>query len=216
MGILLAFTPLIAFILIDELVGPTEGLVAGAVASLALPIRDFARAIRTPRAFEIGTMLLFGGLALYATIEQPRWPENVARLFVYAGLLVIVLSSMAVGRPFTLQYVGDRVSGNVRGSSQFIRVNYLLTAAWALAFTVMVVVEILADPTLLNSRRRALDRVIYDGEIEVVTLAEVENLSDEELSDLFRPRHAYPSLRGQSAGAGGRNPRRARAGGADA
>ncbi|MBL6081845.1 hypothetical protein JMJ56_28065 [Belnapia sp. T18] len=51
---------------------------------------------------KIGTAILFGGLALYALLNQPTWSVIAVRLMVDAGLLLIVLASMAMRRPFTL------------------------------------------------------------------------------------------------------------------
>ena len=67
-------------------------------------IRDWAILHQTPKILEIGTFVLFGGLALYAVLGGPMWSIMGVRLRVDAGLLTLVLITMAVGRPFTLQY----------------------------------------------------------------------------------------------------------------
>ncbi len=56
----------------------------------------------------------------------------------------IVLVSPALRRPFTLQYAREQVPSDLWGSPEFVRTNYVITAAWAVAFAVMV----LADVTL--------------------------------------------------------------------
>ncbi|MEJ1978243.1 MAG: hypothetical protein WDN49_21100 [Acetobacteraceae bacterium] len=71
----------------------------------------------------------------------PVWSVIGVRLCVDAGLLLIVLASMALGRPFTLQYAREQVPPEVWSSPEFLRVNNVLTAAWALAFAVMVAAE---------------------------------------------------------------------------
>src|SRR4051812_16786866 len=100
MGILLAFAPFIVFALIDRLIGPMEGLVAAALVSAALLVRDRMTPGRTPKILEIGTMLLFGALALYAVLGGLTGSVIGVRLCVDAGLLLIVLVSMAARRPF--------------------------------------------------------------------------------------------------------------------
>ena len=72
------------------------------------------------------------------------------RLRVDAGLLLIVLASIIVRRPFTLQYARERVSRELWDSPEFVRTNYVITAAWADAFAVMVVADLvmLYVPTL--------------------------------------------------------------------
>ncbi len=142
MGILLAFAPFIAFALVDRLVGPTQGLFAGIIVSLALLVRDWITPGRTPKILEIGTTLLFGGLTLYAVVGEPTWSLIGVRLSVDTGLLLIVLVSMPVGRSFTLQYAREQVAPEFWSSPEFARTNYALTAAWALAFSVMVATEL--------------------------------------------------------------------------
>jgi len=143
MGILLAFAPFIAFAIIDRLIGPTEGLIAGALTSAALLIRDWASAGKTPKILEVGTFILFGGLALYALLVGLTWSIVGVRLRVDAGLLIIVLITMAVGRPFTLQYAREQVAPELWASPEFIRTNYVITAVWALAFAVLVIADLI-------------------------------------------------------------------------
>ena len=125
MNILLAFAPFIAFALIDRLVGSTEGLIAGALVAAALLARDWITPGRTPKLLEIGTVLLFGGLALYAVLGGPTWSVIGVRLCVDDGLLLIVLVSMAVGHPFTLQYAREQVAPEFWDSPEFLRTNYV-------------------------------------------------------------------------------------------
>jgi hypothetical protein len=142
MGILLAFAPFIAFALVDRFAGPTEGLIAGALVSAALLVRDQFTSGRAPKILEVGTMLLFGGLALYAVLWKPAWSVIGVRLCVDIGLLLIVLISMVIGRPFTLQYAHEQVAPELWKRPQFIRTNYVISGIWALAFAVMVIAEL--------------------------------------------------------------------------
>lgn len=142
MGTLLAFAPFIAFALVDRLVGATEGLIVGAIVSAALLLRDWVAPGRSPKILEIGTTILFGALALYVVFGGPSWSIVGVRLRVDLGLLLIVLISMALRRPFTLQYAREQVSAELWSSPQFMRTNYVITAAWALAFFVLVAADI--------------------------------------------------------------------------
>jgi hypothetical protein len=142
MGIVLAFAPFIVFAIIDRFVGPTTGLITGTATSAALLLREWITPGRTPKILEIGTLILFGGLALYALVGGPAWSVIGVRLRVDAGLLVIVLITMALGRPFTLQYAREKVERELWSSPEFIRTNYVITAAWASAFALMVIAEL--------------------------------------------------------------------------
>ncbi len=143
MGILLAFAPFIAFAVIDRLVGPTEGLIAGALVSAGLLIRDWMSAARSPKILELGTFVLFGVMALYALLGSPDWSLMGVRLRVDAGLLLIVLVSMIVRQPFTVQYARESVAKELWDSPEFMRTNYVITAVWALAFAVLVVADLI-------------------------------------------------------------------------
>ncbi len=145
MGILLAFAPFIVFALVDRTVGVTEGLVAGAVTSAALLARDWFVLVRSPKILEIGTVMLFGALAAYSLFGSPDWSIMGVRLCVDLGLLLIVLVSIALRQPFTLQYAREQVPADLWNTPEFLRTNYVITAVWALAFSILV----LADLVLL-------------------------------------------------------------------
>ena len=141
MGILLAFAPFLAFALVDRLVGSTAGLLAGVLVSATLLTRDTLMH-RTPKILEIGTLILFAGLAAYAVLVGQIGSVVGVRLCVDAGLLAIVLISMVIGRPFTLQYAREQIAPELWRSPQFLRTNYVITGAWALAFLIMVLAEL--------------------------------------------------------------------------
>jgi hypothetical protein len=143
MGILLAFAPFIVFAIVDRLTGSMEGLMAGAAVSIALLLRDWLTPGRTPKILEMGTTLLFAGLALYTFIATPTWSIMGVRLRVDAGLLLIVLVSLAIRHPFTLQYAREQVAPEIRVRPEFFRINFFITAVWALAFAAMVIADLI-------------------------------------------------------------------------
>lgn len=142
MGILLAFAPFIIFAVLDRIAPGTVALGAGALVSAALIIRDFLAPGRRPKILEIGTFVLFATLALHALLSDASQSVIAVRLCVDAGLLLIVLVSMLVRRPFTLQYAREQVAPAVWNQPAFIRANYVISAAWAAAFLVMVLAEL--------------------------------------------------------------------------
>ncbi len=141
MGMLLAFAPFLAFALIDRMIGPVEGLIVGAVVACVALARDVFLLRKSPKVLEIGTVLLFGGLSLYAAIGGNVSAVYGVRLVVDIGLLAIVLVSMAIRKPFTLQYAREQVAREHWQSKTFIRVNYVITAVWALAFFAIVIAD---------------------------------------------------------------------------
>ncbi len=91
---------------------------------------------------ELGTTILFVGLALYAAVGDPAWSIFGVRLRVDAGLLLIVLITIAIRRPFTLQYAREQVPPEHWRAPGFIRSNYIITTVWALAFVVLVASDV--------------------------------------------------------------------------
>jgi hypothetical protein len=132
MGILLAFAPFLAFAIVDRLMGSVDGLVAGAVISAALLVRDWLRPNAAPKILEIGTFILFAALALYAALGAPEWSIMDVRLRVDGGLLLIVLVTMLIGKPFTLQYAREQVDRGLWTTPAFVRTNYVgpVAAFW--------------------------------------------------------------------------------------
>jgi hypothetical protein len=167
MGILLAFMPFLAFALGDRLLGSTAGLIAGALTSAALLVRSGSGRGRSLKILEVGTLCLFFGLLLFAFVAKPAWSILHVRLCVDSGLLAIVLISIAVRRPFSIQYAREQVPTEYWTAPGFIHANYVITTVWAAAFLVMVI----ADLTMLYLRAVPLSVGIVATVIAVVLAA---------------------------------------------
>ena len=144
MSILLGLSPFIAFFVVMRLAGPAAGLAAAFIVSLLLGLRQWRRGTLV-KILEVGSLVLFGALTLYTVAAQPAWTVATVRLSVDAGLLAIVLISLAIDRPFTLQYAREQVPEQFWTSPVFISTNRIITAVWAAAFAVMVAVDAAAE-----------------------------------------------------------------------
>lgn len=142
MGLLLAFLPFIVFVVAERLFGIPIGLAAGAAVAAVLLVRDLVMPGRSPKLLEIGTFFLFGGLALYALATGVPWSIAAVRLRVDAGLVLIVLASMALRQPFSLQYARDKVDPSHWDTPEFLHINDVISAAWAVAFAVLVLADV--------------------------------------------------------------------------
>jgi hypothetical protein len=140
MGILLAFAPFFVFVIIERTIGITTGLMAAAAVALILFLKDVLTR-KEIKVLDAGTLVLFGGLALYARTAHPDWSVIAVRLRVDIGLLLIVLASIALRKPFTMQYAREQVAQEFWSSPEFLRINNVITAAWAAAFAIMVAAE---------------------------------------------------------------------------
>lgn len=158
MKLLLAFAPFAAFVVAERLLGVPIGLGTGAAVALLMLVRDAVSPQRKVKLLEIGTTLLFGGLTAYALINDVQWSIAAVRLRVDIGLTLVVLASIALRQPFTLQYARESVSRERWDNPQFLRVNYVISTAWAAAFAVLALADALMEyvPTLPHGAGIAL------------------------------------------------------------
>lgn len=142
MSIVLAFAPFVAFALVDRVRGATSGPIAGSAAAVALLARAAlspAKAVKSARAWDGSSVLRLD--ALHGC--RPTWSLVGIRLRVDIGLLIVVLMSIAIQRPFTIQYAREQVAREYWGRPEFVRANYIITAVWSLAFAVTVIGDLL-------------------------------------------------------------------------
>jgi len=140
-NILLAFAPFLVFAILNGFVGGFGALLAAAATSAALILYGWMKH-STPKILEIGTFLLFVALAAYVATTGGTQSIIGVKLLVDSGLLLIVLLSMAIGQPFTIQYAKETVPREYWNSPKFLRTNYVITAVWAIAFLAIVLVEL--------------------------------------------------------------------------
>jgi hypothetical protein len=67
-----------------------------------------------------------------------EWPIVGVKLAVDIGLFAIVLFSLAIGRPFTIQYARESVQPELWTSPRFMRTNQIITCVWLVAFAVII------------------------------------------------------------------------------
>jgi len=141
MNMLLAFAPFAVFALLTRPLGVQCGLILATLLCAALIVRDRWMKKRSLKFLEVGSLLLFGGLALLVRYTQFNFTIVQVRLIVDLGLLVIVLVSILFRRPFTAQYAMEQVSAEVAATDRFKRTSFQLSAVWALAFAMIVVAD---------------------------------------------------------------------------
>jgi len=136
-SIFLSFAPYIAFFVALRLVAVVPALWAAAGVAALITGWNLARG-GSLKVLEIGSLVVFAAIASFTAIEHWHWTLIGVRLAVDCGLLVLVLASLAIDRPFTLQYARERVPEEVRNHPLFLSVNRRITWVWAAAFTALV------------------------------------------------------------------------------
>jgi hypothetical protein len=140
-AILLGFAPFLVFAVLSRFVAAGVSLWAAAAVSATLVLREKLRG-RSMKILETGTFILFVLLGLYTSSTHGAWDIPTVRSVVDGGLLFIILLSLLVRRPFTLQYAREQVSPAVQSSPTFLRTNYIITTVWALAMAVIVIADL--------------------------------------------------------------------------
>lgn len=141
MDMLLAFAPFAAFAVAEHLAGAQAGLWMGAAVSALLLARDLLTPGRHVKLLEIGSLCLFAGLAVVATLGDAHWSRMAVRLRVDAGLCVLVVLSLVLRRPFTLPYTKAHTPASAWSTPRFHRLNTMLTAGWAVAFAALAGID---------------------------------------------------------------------------
>jgi hypothetical protein len=167
MNIVLSFIPFIAFALLSGPFGPVTALLVAALASALLLVRGRI-AGESPKILELGSFVLFAGLAAWCWLGRADLSPVAVKLAVDVGLLAIVLISMAIGRPFTLQYAREQVPPEYWQSPRFLRVNQIITGVWALAFLAGVVMD------LVTMFRPAVPTAVHVAVVVVSLLAAIK------------------------------------------
>src|ERR1035437_1718050 len=90
-----------------------------------------------------GSAVLFAALGGYITLVDSSWSSSAVKLTVDCGVLAIALVSLAIRRPFTLQYAREVVDAETAVLPGFRRVNYILSTAWTVAFLLMMIANAL-------------------------------------------------------------------------
>ncbi|HJW42047.1 MAG TPA: hypothetical protein VJ476_12570 [Rhizomicrobium sp.] len=139
MNLVLGFVP---FILFDVLMRVSIDLAlwVAFAAAFTLAMRSFLDT-RVLKTLDGGNTALFGLLALYKGFVQPGLSYGAVLLAVDGGLLAIVVASLLLHEPFTLQYAREQVAPDQWSAPGFLRANYVVTAVWMAALAVMTMAD---------------------------------------------------------------------------
>jgi hypothetical protein len=117
-------------------------LFASATICLMVMAYDAVRG-RSIKMLGAGSVILFAALGAYLTLVDASLSSSAVKLTVDAGVFAISLTSLAVGRPFTLQYAREMVDAETAQMPGFMRANDIITWAWTGAFLLMMIANVL-------------------------------------------------------------------------
>jgi hypothetical protein len=137
MTIVLIFVPYAALAALMMVTSVVAALLAGAGLSAALIVLDVARG-RSVKILAAGSAILCAGLAGYVARCNPGMSVSEVKVAIDAGIALLSLGSMLARSPFTLQYAREAVPAETAALPGFLRANYVITAAWAMAALLMM------------------------------------------------------------------------------
>jgi hypothetical protein len=155
MGFLVGFAPWVLYwILVGNASFRVAVLVALALSVTAVLIQ---RARRQPwHSLEVGTVMVFGLLAVLAFTVSDHFLERWLQPIGNAGIFLIAVSGIAIGRPFVREYAVASVDVDTARSDGFRVITLAMTWMWSAVFAVMTVVSLI--PPILQGQA-----TIHDG-----------------------------------------------------
>ena len=137
MTILLILAPYGAFAFLILVASSAASLFTAAAICLAVIAYDFACG-RSMKILGVGSVLVFSAVYFYVEWIDPSLSVSGVKFAVDAGIFLVTLGSIVIGKPFTLQYALEVVDAETAKLPGFIRANYTITWAWVLAMLLMM------------------------------------------------------------------------------
>ncbi len=130
--LLLAFAPWIAFLIIahGSLLRMKIGLVVALVLSVVMGLTRLHRGV----ILWIG-LLFFSSATIAVALLDNAWTARHMGVLASAALATGSWLTIALKKPFTLDYAREHTDPSLWNSPIFIRTNLILTAVWASVFT---------------------------------------------------------------------------------
>ncbi|MEH2614932.1 hypothetical protein [Bradyrhizobium sp. AZCC 1693] len=142
MTIFLILAPFGSFALLMLVTSAQISLFAAAAICLAVIGIDIARG-RSVKMLGTGSVVVFSGIGAYVTLIDPNLSSSAVKLAADVGVLAISLASIAIRRPFVLQYALEEVDAATARLPDFLKATYIITWAWTGAFVLMIIGNVL-------------------------------------------------------------------------
>jgi hypothetical protein len=142
MMIFLILAPYGAFSLLMLVTSAAASLFTAAAICLLVIGIDISRG-RSVKILGAGSAVLFAAVGLYLTLVDPSLSNSAVKLSVDTGVFAISLTSLALRFPFTLQIAREMVDAETAKLPGFLTANYIITAAWTVAFLLMMAGNVL-------------------------------------------------------------------------
>lgn len=139
MTIILILAPYATFALLMMLAPAAVALFATvAICLITIAVERIARG-RAIKILPAGAVVIFAAIGCYVLFADPGMSISAVKFSVDAGMLLVILASIAIRRPFTLQYAREEVDAETAVLPGFIRANYIISWVWAASMVAMMI-----------------------------------------------------------------------------
>jgi hypothetical protein len=163
LGLILAFTPLIAFSLLSRFLSHDLIGVAGLVAAVcALIVILTGRPIWPPKVLNTSQVVIFGAIAVlgFAVSKgDDRWLATWGGAGVGLVLGLVILALVPVV-PFTEEFAKESTPQAYWSSPTFTKINRVLSAAWGVAIFLIGVSRVIAAAINGHTTRRLPETIL--------------------------------------------------------
>ncbi len=132
-SVLKGFIPWITYLLVSNMTSlGHETAALSALAATTILTHDHLK-----KGFVLawGTMIYFGFLAVMFRTPYAAFIDANAFILSNSALATIMWVSIALGKPFSIQYAKEEVAKNVWHTDRFREINYKISLMWATSLT---------------------------------------------------------------------------------
>jgi carotenoid cleavage dioxygenase len=98
-----------------------------------------------------GSVLVFAFFAIHPLTQRWPWATEHVFLLSNSALAAIVIFSMLIGKPFTVQYAREQVAYQHWHKPLFMKINWILTSIWAILMIVMAIPSFIFPQSYIQS-----------------------------------------------------------------
>ncbi len=139
MTIFLILAPYATFAVLMMLAPAAVALfTTAAVCLVTIAVERIVRC-RSVKILPAGAVGIFSAIGAYLLLVDPGMSVSAVKFSVDAGMLLVILASIAIRRPFTLQYAREEVDAETARIPGFIRANYVISWVWAASMVAMMI-----------------------------------------------------------------------------
>lgn len=139
--IFISFIPWIAFWVLGGNIDFLHVITISFALSLLFFLKDFQQ--KKYKVLDIGTLIFFVAVLLSSFTQFLEKIQFYALPLSNLAMFVIVLFSLLIRKPFTIEYAKEEVEEQYWKSSRFQYINFVLSNVWGLAFAINAVVSYL-------------------------------------------------------------------------